>query len=103
MAWSTTTQRGQNASSANAWYENVSVRPGLIKSLLIGFGIDELSVVPAVLPEIKKIIRCLNYARAQEISRDALKIGTAEEVEAHLRKFLKKEIPDLPLDGIQIT
>ena len=75
----------------------------LAAALLIGFGIDELSVVPAVLPEIKKIIRCLNYARAQEISRDALKIGTAEEVEAHLRKFLKKEIPDLPLDGIQIT
>ena len=75
----------------------------LAAPLLVGFGIDELSVVPAVLPEIKKIIRCLNYGRIQEISRQALSIETAEEIEAHLRKFLKKEIPDLPLDGIQIS
>ncbi|HYQ87124.1 MAG TPA: phosphoenolpyruvate--protein phosphotransferase [Bacteroidota bacterium] len=75
----------------------------LAAPLLIGFGIDELSVVPAVLPEIKKIIRSLNYARVQQISREALNIRTAEEVEAHLRKFLKKEIPDIPLDGTQIS
>lgn len=71
----------------------------LAAPLLIGFGIDELSVVPAVLPEIKKIVRSLRYSRLREIAAEVLKFSTAEETETYLRNFLKQEIPDLPLDG----
>jgi phosphotransferase system enzyme I (PtsI) len=71
----------------------------LAAPLLIGFGIDELSVVPGILPEIKKIIRSLRYDRLQEIAADVLKFSTAEETESYLRDFLREEIPDLPLDN----
>ncbi|HEY6190776.1 MAG TPA: phosphoenolpyruvate--protein phosphotransferase [Bacteroidota bacterium] len=67
--------------------------------LLIGFGIDEMSVVPGILPEIKKIVRSLRYDRLREIAAEVLKFPTAEESESYLRNFLREEIPDLPLDN----
>jgi phosphotransferase system enzyme I (PtsI) len=70
----------------------------LSTALLIGMGMDELSVVPAVLPEIKKIIRSLKYDDMVMLARKALSLSTSEEVEACLREFLKKECPDIPLE-----
>ncbi len=68
-------------------------------ALLIGLGIDELSVVPAVLPEIKKIIRSLNYSDMQIITRKALNLSTGDEVDSCLRKFLISECPDIPVEN----
>ncbi len=66
--------------------------------LLIGMGMDELSVVPAVLPEIKKIIRSVSYASLQDLAKDALSMGTGEEVKKLLRDFVAREVPDIPLE-----
>jgi phosphoenolpyruvate-protein phosphotransferase (PTS system enzyme I) len=65
--------------------------------LLVGMGIDSLSVVPSVLPEVKKIIRSISFKDAQKISRRALSLGTPEEVFDYLRKTLKTKLPDVPL------
>jgi phosphotransferase system enzyme I (PtsI) len=70
----------------------------LATALLVGLGMDELSVVPAVLPEIKKIIRSLSYKDMQEIAKKMLSFSSSEEVEMYLRSFLKKKCPDIPLD-----
>ena len=67
--------------------------------LLLGLGIDELSVIPAILPEIKKIIRCLRYKEMQEVATKALSLTTAEEVTIYLQNFLRKSLPDIPLDS----
>jgi phosphotransferase system enzyme I (PtsI) len=66
--------------------------------LLIGMGMDELSVTPAVLPEIKKIIRSVSYASLQELARQALSMRSGEDVENLLRDFVAREVPDIPLD-----
>ncbi len=71
----------------------------LATPLLVGMGIDELSVVPIVLPEIKKIIRSLSYAQTQEIVHKVLAMTTSDEIESYLRAFMKKEFPDIPLDN----
>jgi phosphoenolpyruvate-protein phosphotransferase (PTS system enzyme I) len=65
--------------------------------LLVGMGIDELSVVPSVLPEVKKIIRSISSKEAQIIARRALSMGTPEEVHEYLRRTLKAKLPDVPL------
>jgi len=65
--------------------------------LLVGLGLDELSVVPAILPEIKKIIRSIKYKEAKRIAGDVLRFTTAEEVEQYLRDVIKKRFPDIPL------
>jgi len=72
----------------------------LATALLLGLGMDELSVVPAILPEIKKIIRSLKYSDMQEIARTALSYGSRSEIETYLTTFFKKEFPDIPLDSL---
>ncbi len=69
--------------------------------ILVGFGVDELSVVPAMLPEIKKIIRSLNYLECQKVAREVLRFVTNEEVETYMKEFLTNNCPDIPLSGSQ--
>jgi len=71
----------------------------LVTPLLVGLGIDELSVIPSVLPEIKKIIRSSYFKQFREIATEALQLETAEAVEAHIRKFFKKHFPDIPINN----
>jgi phosphotransferase system enzyme I (PtsI) len=71
----------------------------LAAPLLLGMGMDELSVVPVVLPEIKKIIRTVCYSDMQEVARKVLSFSTGEEVRAYLRKVIKKACPDIPLES----
>ena len=66
--------------------------------LLVGMGMDELSVVPGILPEIKKIIRSVSYASLQELSRNAMSMKSGEDVENLLRDFIAREVPDIPLE-----
>ncbi|HLF14456.1 MAG TPA: phosphoenolpyruvate--protein phosphotransferase [Bacteroidota bacterium] len=66
--------------------------------LLVGMGIDELSVVPQILPEIKKIIRSVSYASLQELARKALAMKSGEDVENLLRDFITTQVPDIPLE-----
>ncbi len=65
--------------------------------LLVGLGLDEFSVVPAILPEIKKIIRSIKYKEAKRIAQKALSFSTEEEVEKYLREVIKEKFPDIPL------
>lgn len=65
--------------------------------LLVGFGLDEFSVVPAILPEIKKIIRSIKHREAKRIAEKALKFSTEEEVEQYLRQVIKEKFPEIPL------
>ena len=71
--------------------------------ILVGFGLDELSVVPSMLPEIKKIIRSLTYTECKKLSQDILNFATNEEVEAYMKEFLKTNCPDIPISGVQGT
>jgi len=66
--------------------------------LLLGLGLDEFSVVPNVLPEIKKIIRSVKYADARKIANKVLTMQTEDEVKDHLKSVMKKKFPDIPID-----
>jgi phosphotransferase system enzyme I (PtsI) len=65
--------------------------------LLVGLGLDELSVSPVVLPEIKKIIRSTDSDTAREVADKALTYSTAKEVERYLLRTMKKLFADLPV------
>jgi phosphotransferase system enzyme I (PtsI) len=60
--------------------------------LLIGMGIDEMSVVPQMFPEIKQIIRSLNYKETQELADRCLKMSREEEIRETLEEFLKVKV-----------
>jgi phosphotransferase system enzyme I (PtsI) len=66
--------------------------------LLVGLGLDELSVVPAVLPEIKKIIRSIKYKDAKKVADAVLSMGDAEEIRTYLSSIVKNKVPEIPLE-----
>jgi phosphoenolpyruvate-protein phosphotransferase (PTS system enzyme I) len=65
--------------------------------LLLGLGLDEFSVVPNMLPEIKKIIRSVKFSEAQKIAKTVLALKTEAEIKEHLRSVMKKKFPDMPI------
>jgi len=50
--------------------------------ILVGLGVDELSMAPAAIPQAKEIIRGLSFAEAQDLARRALNLASADEVRA---------------------
>jgi phosphotransferase system enzyme I (PtsI) len=60
--------------------------------MLLGLGLDELSMPPQVVPELKYIIRSVTLKKAQDIALQALKLSTGKEVEEFLDKKLKEII-----------
>jgi len=50
--------------------------------ILVGLGVDELSVSVPAIPSVKAQVRALNYAEAQQLAQAALKCRTAAEVRA---------------------
>jgi len=63
--------------------------------LLVGLGLDDLSMSPSRLPEVKQLIRTISFPEAQEIATRALRMSTAREVEELLREFLELRFPEL--------
>ncbi|HTY58009.1 MAG TPA: phosphoenolpyruvate--protein phosphotransferase [Bacteroidota bacterium] len=66
--------------------------------LLVGLGIDELSVIPSVLPEIKKIILSIKYKEAKRVADKVLAMSTEVEIREHLSSIIKNKVPEIPFD-----
>jgi phosphoenolpyruvate-protein phosphotransferase (PTS system enzyme I) len=71
----------------------------LATALLVGMGIDELSVVPAILPEIKKVIRTISYKEAKKIADKVLSLHTEKEIKDYLASVVRKQLPEMPLEA----
>jgi phosphotransferase system enzyme I (PtsI) len=63
--------------------------------VLLGMGIDEMSVSPAIIPEAKGIIRSIDAGAAAEVTAQVLKLGTALEVKHLLRREMDRKFPRL--------
>ncbi len=67
----------------------------LATTLLLGLGLDEFSMVPSVIPEVKKIIRSTNFAEAQQLAAKALTLSTTFEVREFLHEDILRRNPEL--------
>jgi len=63
--------------------------------ILLGLGIDEISVVPGFIAEAKNIIRSIDTASAAEVVQAAMELSTTVEVERLLRRELHRRFPKL--------
>ena len=70
----------------------------LATMLLVGLGLDELSVIPSILPEIKDIIRSIKYKDAKRIAHRALAMSSDTEIKEYLSSVVKSRLPEIPLD-----
>ncbi len=69
----------------------------LATTLLLGLGLDEFSVIPALLPEIKKVIRSVDFQQAKELAVKVLALSSEEEIKKILKKHLHTILPDMPI------
>jgi len=58
--------------------------------VLLGLGLDEFSIPPQVVPEVKYIIRSIKLSEAQAIAKEVLNLSTGKEVEEFSRVKLRK-------------
>ena len=61
----------------------------LAMPLLVGLGLDSLSMSPATLPYAKRIIRAISYQKAKELAEECLELGSEKEVTDRIEKFFK--------------
>src|SRR3989442_1429723 len=57
--------------------------------VLLGFGLDDVSMGPFFIPVIKRIIRSVSYAAARNIARDVLEMATIKEGKGYLFDGMK--------------
>ncbi|RCK73069.1 MAG: Phosphoenolpyruvate-protein phosphotransferase of PTS system [Ignavibacteriae bacterium] len=67
--------------------------------LLVGLGLDEFSVIPTILPEIKRIIRSIKYSDAKLLASEVLNLATTDEVLKFLRSYLQKNFKDIIINN----
>jgi len=64
--------------------------------VLIGLAIDEFSVAPSMIPEVKRIIRSVTFDECKSLVRRILRYRTTSEIEREIESFLKARVPTSP-------
>ncbi|MBN2092408.1 phosphoenolpyruvate--protein phosphotransferase [candidate division KSB1 bacterium] len=64
--------------------------------ILVGLGLDELSVSPIALPEIKQIIRSIKFSDAAHIAQKVMQMENGAEIKKYIRKVMAKRFKDFP-------
>jgi phosphoenolpyruvate-protein phosphotransferase (PTS system enzyme I) len=67
----------------------------IMTPLLLGLGVDELSVTPPSVPQIKYLVRRLKMAEAQELAQAALNCDNGAEILARTTALVQKIAPSL--------
>jgi len=60
--------------------------------LLLGLGVRELSLTPAVIPRVRHLVRTLTLARCRSVAAHCRRLATADEVDAFLSAALAAEV-----------
>ena len=66
----------------------------LATPLLVGMGLDSMSVSAATIPHIKKIIRAINYEDAKKLAEECLTFRTEKEISNRLLEYFKVNLQD---------
>jgi len=63
--------------------------------LLVGLGLDEISVSPIALPKIKEVIRGLDSEQCKHIAENVLSFAQESDVERYLHQFMQQHFPEM--------
>jgi phosphotransferase system enzyme I (PtsI) len=66
--------------------------------ILLGLGLDEFSTSPIAVPEVKKVVRSVNFTDAQRVAEKALTMETGKEIQLYARQELKKLVSEMVTD-----
>jgi phosphotransferase system enzyme I (PtsI) len=60
--------------------------------LLLGMGVDELSMSPPSLPAVKYLVRAMKMSDAKKLAADALAMSDPKEIYARAEEFYAKRV-----------
>jgi phosphotransferase system enzyme I (PtsI) len=63
--------------------------------VLVGMGLEEFSVSPYLVPEIKTIVRQTTYPEARELAERCLSLATPSEVRTVVTEFMSRRYPGI--------
>lgn len=63
--------------------------------LLLGLGLDEFSMVPSVIPEVKKIIRGTTIEEARALAVEVMQKQTSQDTKNELKAYIARRFPEL--------
>jgi phosphoenolpyruvate-protein phosphotransferase (PTS system enzyme I) len=63
--------------------------------ILLGLGVDELSMNPVMIPAIKQIIRSVTWAEAKGIANGVLRERRAKDVQTYLERMMSSRFPQV--------
>jgi phosphotransferase system enzyme I (PtsI) len=64
----------------------------LYAALLLGLGVDSLSMSPPAIPAVKFLVRAMKMADARQLAQDALGLGSAKEIFAACDRFHRSRV-----------
>jgi phosphotransferase system enzyme I (PtsI) len=67
----------------------------LMVPLLLGLGVDELSVAPQAVPQIKYLIRRIKLSEAREVAEAALRSEETGEILERSQRLVRSVAPSL--------
>jgi phosphotransferase system enzyme I (PtsI) len=60
--------------------------------LLLGLGVDSLSMSPAWLPSVKYLVRSMKMEDARALAKEALQMGSPKEIYARCDAFYRARV-----------
>ncbi len=64
--------------------------------LLAGLGLDEFSMSPSSLLEVRKILRTVEYQEAQEMTEEVLKMNSSVKIVDYIKQWMNERFEHLP-------
>ncbi|HOX53634.1 MAG TPA: phosphoenolpyruvate--protein phosphotransferase, partial [Fibrobacteria bacterium] len=71
--------------------------------VMVGLGVDELSMSPWGILEVKKMLRSINWQDAREVAQEVLHLPGSREVRLHLQERFKRKLAGLGMASRAIT
>ena len=68
----------------------------LVTILLVGLGLESLSLSPGLIPEVKEIIRSMSLAEARQVASQCLELETGAMVRRYLEDTMEERLDGLP-------
>lgn len=62
--------------------------------ILLGLGLDELSMTPLAIPRVKKIVRASTLKESKELVDTVMSFSLVSEIEEYVGKYMTKRFPD---------
>ena len=62
--------------------------------MLLGLGLDELSMNPLSVPRVKRILRAISLKETRELVKQLFNYSTALEIRTHVLKWMKERFPE---------